>query len=62
MSDTQRINCMNCRFYFVTWDPNFPRGCKAYEFKTRSMPSAAVLSSSGQPCMKFQPKSNRQKG
>jgi len=52
----QRINCMQCVHFYVTWDPTFPRGCRAYDFKTRSMPSAVVLSSSGQPCLNYEPK------
>ena len=59
MTDNSRINCMQCRFYYVTWDPQFPRGCKAYDFKTRVMPSALVLSSSDRPCLKYEPKEKR---
>ncbi|MCI3920958.1 uracil-DNA glycosylase [Paenibacillus sp. TRM 82003] len=51
-----RINCLKCKHYYVTWDPQFPRGCRAFNFKTSAMPSATVLSSSGSPCMKFEPK------
>ncbi|SDX82465.1 hypothetical protein SAMN05518855_102347 [Paenibacillus sp. CF384] len=51
-----RINCMQCLHYYVTWDPKFPRGCKAFKFKTSTMPSAAVLFSSGKPCMNFEAK------
>jgi hypothetical protein len=56
MSTGNRVNCFQCRHFFVTWDPDCPRGCKAYEFKTHQMPSAVVYSSSGQPCLKFEPK------
>ncbi|WP_308634959.1 uracil-DNA glycosylase [Paenibacillus silvisoli] len=52
----QRINCMKCRHYYVTWDPKFPKGCKAFGFKTATMPSQAVLSSSGKPCLNFEQK------
>ncbi|MBB3114769.1 hypothetical protein FHS18_006929 [Paenibacillus phyllosphaerae] len=52
----QRINCMKCRHFYVTWDPQFPRGCRAFGFKTHALPSATVLSSSGKPCMNFEPK------
>ena len=55
----ERINCLKCRHFYVTWDPRFPRGCRAYEFKTRQIPSAVVRSSSGVDCMKFSPKSNQ---
>ncbi|WP_239616715.1 uracil-DNA glycosylase [Cohnella mopanensis] len=59
MSDTNRVDCMKCRYYFVTWDPNFPRGCKAFGFKSHTMPSLTVLSSSGKACMNFEPKERK---
>ncbi|OAB42630.1 uracil-DNA glycosylase [Paenibacillus antarcticus] len=54
MSESQRIDCTKCSFYYVTWDPQLPKGCKAFGFKTKTMPSTAVLSSSGRPCMNFE--------
>jgi hypothetical protein len=56
MTVTQRIDCLKCQHFYVTWDTNFPRGCKAFGFKTKTMPSLAVLSSSGEPCLKFEKK------
>jgi hypothetical protein len=53
----KRINCLQCRHFYVTWDEKFPRGCKAFGFKTKSWPSQTVLASSGNPCMNFEPKS-----
>jgi hypothetical protein len=58
MTESQRINCMKCQHFYITWDANFPRGCKAYGFKTQTMPSLNVLSSSGKPCMNFEPKAD----
>jgi hypothetical protein len=58
MNENQRINCMKCQHFYVTWDPHFPKGCRAFGFKTKTMPSQAVLSSSGKPCMSFEPKAN----
>jgi len=58
----ERINCMKCRHFYVTWDPQFPRGCRAYEFKSRQIPSVVVLSSSGTGCMKFTPKTHEGNG
>lgn len=52
MSESQRIDCMKCSYFYVTWD--VPKGCSAFGFKTKIMPSAAVLSSSGRPCMSFE--------
>ncbi|MCR8634278.1 uracil-DNA glycosylase [Paenibacillus sp. N5-1-1-5] len=56
MTNTQRINCMKCQHFYVTWDPKFPKGCKAFGFKSHNMPSLTVLSSSGKTCMNFEPK------
>jgi len=56
MTEIKRINCLKCEFFYVTWDPKFPRGCHAYEFKSLQMPSAAVLSASGSPCQYMKPK------
>lgn len=53
---TERVNCMKCRHFYVTWDEQFPRGCRAHGFKTREMPSAVVLRSSGFHCLKFEDK------
>jgi hypothetical protein len=54
MTKIERIDCMKCRHFYITWDPKFPRGCRAFGFKTHSMPSLSVLSSSGKPCMNFE--------
>ncbi|RFU67969.1 uracil-DNA glycosylase [Bacillus sp. V59.32b] len=52
----EKINCMTCKHYYVTWDPHFPKGCKAFQFKTSAIPSQEVLRSSGQRCMKYEKK------
>ncbi|WP_319379830.1 uracil-DNA glycosylase [Thiomicrorhabdus sp.] len=56
MKKTDSIDCFKCRHFFVTWDQNAPRGCRAFGFKTRRLPSEVVLETSGEPCLKFQPK------
>jgi hypothetical protein len=53
---TQKIDCMKCRYFYITWDKNFPRGCKFFNFKTKQMPSIDVIRSSGEACLKFEPK------
>ncbi|MBF0310831.1 MAG: uracil-DNA glycosylase [Magnetococcales bacterium] len=52
-----RIDCTRCRHYWITWDANFPRGCRVLNFKTRMMPSQEVLAASGKECLAFEPKS-----
>lgn len=51
--DTHLISCRNCRHYYITWDKNFPYGCRALNFKSKSMPAAAVRAASGIPCLSF---------
>jgi hypothetical protein len=36
------IDCRRCRFYFVTWDENFPHGCRRMGFKSRLSPNDEV--------------------
>ncbi|TVY09530.1 uracil-DNA glycosylase [Paenibacillus cremeus] len=55
-----RINCNQCKHFFVTWDPAFPRGCRSYGLKTSGIPSADVQRASGKPCMAFEPKIAKQ--
>ncbi|NSL50880.1 uracil-DNA glycosylase [Calidifontibacillus erzurumensis] len=49
----ERINCLRCQYFYTTWDQRFPRGCKAFGFKTQQIPADYVFRISGQPCMKF---------
>ncbi len=50
----QRIICQKCKFYFVTWEPHQPHGCKAYQFKSKQVPSIVVKQSSGIDCSFYQ--------
>jgi hypothetical protein len=58
-SAQQRVNCMKCAHFYVTWDPRHPRGCRAYQFKSVQLPSVVVRASSGCECMQFTPKDGR---
>ncbi len=53
---TGKINCRNCKYYYITWDSNMPHGCKAFGFKTRQIPSLVVFQSSGKDCQAFEEK------
>ncbi|ATP38916.1 uracil-DNA glycosylase [Solibacillus sp. R5-41] len=48
-----KIDCFKCQYFRVTWDQNNPRGCSAYGFKTKQLPSVLVKQSSGMDCLKF---------
>ncbi|MDQ0856989.1 uracil-DNA glycosylase [Bacillus sp. V2I10] len=49
----QSINCLKCTYYYVTWDRDFPNGCRAYGLKSAARPSLTVMKSSGEACMKY---------
>ncbi|MCP3914468.1 MAG: hypothetical protein GY711_02800 [bacterium] len=49
-------NCTHCRYFFVTYEPKQPRGCRAYGFKSLAMPTAVVLETSGADCKQFEPR------
>lgn len=59
---SQKIDCLKCRHFYVTWDEFFPKGCKALGFKSREVPSQAVYNSSGIVCQKYEPKERSLKG
>jgi len=52
----KRIICQRCKYYYVTWEKNKPHGCKAYGFKSQTLPSIVVKRSSGIDCNLFQHK------
>lgn len=56
------ITCTECKHYYITWDNNFPYGCRAMGFKCRNSPSKSVYKSSGMECLLFEPKENNKPG
>jgi len=52
---SEHPDCLRCKHYFVTWQSDKPRGCRAYEFKSPQWPSQVVLESSGESCQLFEP-------
>ncbi len=50
------VDCFQCKHMYITWDQNSPKGCRAFGFKTKRMPSLVVFETSGEPCHNFSPK------
>jgi hypothetical protein len=50
MPEERKINCPKCHYYYVTWDKNFPRGCKVFRFKSKKLPSDFVYEATGIMC------------
>lgn len=53
MSEDYKRNCYKCKFFYVTWEPKHPNGCKAMGFKSKLLPSITVYKNSGKPCQLF---------
>ena len=55
-----RIDCRICIYYFVTWNDQFPHGCRAMGFKSRRSPIDEVRSAmKGADCLLYRPKGRR---
>jgi hypothetical protein len=52
----EKVDCFQCKHFFVTWDKAFPRGCGALGFKSREMPYQMVRQTSGMSCLRFERK------
>ena len=47
------VNCQICVYFYVTWDPSFPRGCRLYGFKSTASPAAMVREATGGKCQNY---------
>ncbi len=54
MSEDKHPPCVLCVHFFVTWDRNLPRGCRAFAIKSQAYPSTLVEQESGEPCHAYQ--------
>lgn len=52
----RQVNCFQCKHFYTTWNPSFPRACASYGFKAKEMPSQLVLHVTGIECMEFESK------
>ena len=48
--------CLQCIYYYITFDQNRPYGCRAMQFKSKKNPAQVVFESSGMVCQLFSPK------
>ncbi len=52
-------NCNKCKHFYITWDTNYPYGCKALKFKAKRLPALEVKKYSGFNCLEYEPKENK---
>jgi len=50
------INCFSCHYFYITYDPHFPYGCRAAGFKAKQVPSKQMYVNSGLDCQLFRKK------
>jgi len=49
-------SCKKCRYYYITWEPAAPYGCRAFGFKSAAYPALVALQISGIRCQMFEQK------
>ncbi len=54
--NNKNVICRNCSYYYITWDNNFPYGCKLFGIKSKKLPSVVVYQTSGKDCEGFEQK------
>jgi len=52
----KKTDCIQCKHFYITWDPPFPYGCRAFAIKARRYPSCEVFIASGKDCQLFEMK------
>jgi hypothetical protein len=44
-------NCYGCAHFFITWDKQYPYGCRKMDFRSKRLPCEDVLEADGQRCL-----------
>lgn len=57
--NVKRIDCKKCKNYYITWDMQFPYGCKLFSIKSKQMPNIVIYQSLGKHCEAYEDKIKR---
>ncbi len=49
-------NCTKCKHYYITLDERFPRACRVFNIKGKTMPSLDIRRLTGLHCPVFENK------
>ncbi len=52
-SRSERPICHQCASFWITYAERHPYGCRAFEMKSKALPSHAVREASGKECRAF---------
>ncbi|HBI24573.1 MAG TPA: uracil-DNA glycosylase [Nitrospiraceae bacterium] len=55
----KETDCFKCRHLYITWEKDFPYGCKKMGFKSKQISSIVVQQASGEKCLYFEEKEKR---
>jgi hypothetical protein len=55
------VPCLKCKHYYTTFEPDMPRGCRLYQFKSTQIPALVVKRESGEDCKGFTPRAKNQR-
>ena len=56
MNPDQKINCRNCKHFYITFESQVPYGCRLFKLKSRQHPYLVIKRESGHECHGFQEK------
>lgn len=59
MMDKEKRNCYECAHFHITWEKDFPNGCRFFGFKSNRLPSTVVKETSGKDCAGFERKKGK---
>jgi hypothetical protein len=54
----KKISCLKCVHFQATYDPQAPRSCNIYGFRTASFPSFVVKRETGRECQAYKIKAH----
>lgn len=49
----ERPDCHHCRYFKISWNPDWPYACLAMNFRSRDIPWRVVVGASDLPCQMF---------
>jgi hypothetical protein len=54
--NAKRPYCFACTYFYITYEPSHPYGCRRMSFKSKELPCVATYTSSGMECQCYEEK------
>ena len=52
----EKVTCWDCKYFAISWDPNFRYQCNQMGFKSNNLPSQRVRMIDNRDCLAFKSK------